>query len=55
MELAFIRLTKPEMEQSMDAVLERLERLERQIDVYKRQLQSWKIQRSSDTSRKQRM
>ena len=31
-ELAFIRLTKPEMEQSMDAVLERLERLERQME-----------------------
>ena len=31
-ELAFIRLTKPEMEQSMDAVLERLERLERQVE-----------------------
>ena len=30
-ELAFIRLTKPEMEQSMDAVLERLARLERQM------------------------
>ena len=31
-ELAFIRLTKPEMEQSMDAVLERLEQLERQME-----------------------
>lgn len=31
-ELAFIRLTKPEMEQSVDAVLERLERLERQME-----------------------
>lgn len=31
-ELAFIRLTKPEMVQSMDAVLERLERLERQME-----------------------
>lgn len=31
-ELAFIRLTKPEMEQSMDVVLERLERLERQME-----------------------
>lgn len=31
-ELAFIRLTKLEMEQSMDAVLERLERLERQME-----------------------
>ena len=31
-ELGFIRLTKPEMEQSMDAVLERLERLERQME-----------------------
>ena len=31
-ELAFIRLTKPEMEQSMDAVLERLERLERPME-----------------------
>ena len=31
-QLAFIRLTKPEMEQSMDAVLERLERLERQME-----------------------
>ena len=31
-ELAFIRLTKPEMEQSMNAVLERLERLERQME-----------------------
>lgn len=33
-ELAFIRLTKPEMEQSMDAVLERLERLERQMEEW---------------------
>ena len=31
-ELAFIRLTKPALEQSMDAVLERLERLERQME-----------------------
>ena len=31
-ELAFIRLTKPEMEQSMDAVLERLEQLVRQME-----------------------
>ena len=31
-ELAFIRLTKPEMEQYMDAVLERLEQLERQME-----------------------
>lgn len=31
-ELAFIRLTKPEMEQSIDAVLERLEQLERQME-----------------------
>lgn len=30
-ELALIRLTKPEMEQSMDAVLERLESLEKQV------------------------
>ena len=31
-ELAFIKLTKPEMEQSLDAVLERLNRLERQVE-----------------------
>ena len=31
-ELAVIRLTKPEREQAMDAVLERLERLERQME-----------------------
>ena len=30
-ELAFIKLTKPEMEQSMDSVLERLEKLERMV------------------------
>lgn len=30
-ELAFIKLTKPEMEQSLDAVLERLDRLEQQM------------------------
>ena len=31
-ELAFIKLTKPEMEQSMDSVLERLEKLERMVE-----------------------
>lgn len=31
-ELAFIKLTKPEMEQSLDAVLERLSALERQVE-----------------------
>lgn len=31
-ELTFIKLTKPEMEQSLDAVLERLDRLERQVE-----------------------
>lgn len=31
-ELAFIKLTRPQMEQSLDAVLERLDRLERQIE-----------------------
>ena len=30
-ELAFIKLTRPEMEQSLDAVLERLDKLERQV------------------------
>ena len=31
-ELAFIKLTKPEMEQNMDSILERLERLERMVE-----------------------
>lgn len=31
-EVAFIKLTKPEMEQNLDSVLERLERLERQVE-----------------------
>lgn len=31
-ELAFIKLTKPEMEQSMDSILERLEKLERMVE-----------------------
>ena len=31
-ELAFIKLTKPEMEQSLDSILERLETLERQVE-----------------------
>ena len=31
-ELAFIKLTKPEMEQSMDSVLERLEKLEQRLN-----------------------
>ena len=31
-ELTFIKLTKPEMEQSMDSVLERLEKLERMVE-----------------------
>ena len=31
-ELAFIKLTKPEMETSLDAVLERLDRLEQQVE-----------------------
>lgn len=30
-EIAFIKLTKPEMEQSLDSVLERLDRMERQL------------------------
>ena len=31
-ELAFIKLTKPEMEQNMDSILERLEKLERMVE-----------------------
>ena len=31
-ELAFIKLTKPEMDQNMDSILERLERLERMVE-----------------------
>ncbi len=31
-ELAFIKLTKPEMEQNMDSILERLDKLERMVE-----------------------